>query len=94
MPYWTHDIGGFFSKGSNGEYPNGIEDPAFQELYTRWFQFGAFSPIFRSHGTDHAKRGLAVQRAKSGVLPGTFEDTAPQVPIDALHLLSGLVCNG
>ncbi|MEL7145764.1 MAG: TIM-barrel domain-containing protein, partial [Bacteroidota bacterium] len=52
VPYWTHDIGGFFSKGSNGQYPKGIEDPAFQELYTRWFQFGAFTPIFRSHGTD------------------------------------------
>ncbi|UII77670.1 PA14 domain-containing protein [Flagellimonas sp. HMM57] len=52
VPYWTHDIGGFFSKGSNGEYPKGIEDPAFHELYTRWFQFGAFTPIFRSHGTD------------------------------------------
>jgi len=47
IPYWTHDIGGFFL----GSYRNGIDDPAYQELYTRWFQFGAFSPIFRSHGT-------------------------------------------
>jgi len=28
-----------------------VNDPAFRELYVRWFQFGAFSPIFRSHGT-------------------------------------------
>ncbi len=49
MPYWNSDIGGFFS-GRN--YPNGIKDVAFQELYTRWFEFAAFCPIFRSHGTD------------------------------------------
>jgi alpha-D-xyloside xylohydrolase len=32
-------------------YPDGGSDPAFQELYVRWFQFGAFCPVFRSHGT-------------------------------------------
>lgn len=51
VPYWTHDIGAFFPTGAGGQYPKGIEDPAYQELYVRWFQFGAFTPIFRSHGT-------------------------------------------
>lgn len=53
IPYWTHDIGAFFPghPSYGGDYPEGIEDPAYQELYVRWFQFGAFSPIFRSHGT-------------------------------------------
>lgn len=51
IPYWTHDIGAFFPSGNGGEYPNGIADPAYCELYARWFQFGAFTPIFRSHGT-------------------------------------------
>jgi alpha-D-xyloside xylohydrolase len=27
------------------------DDPAYRELYTRWFQFGTFCPIFRAHGT-------------------------------------------
>lgn len=36
----------------NGEYDGGVADPAYCELYTRWLQFGAFLPIFRSHGTD------------------------------------------
>ena len=27
------------------------DDPAYRELFVRWFQFGAFSPIFRVHGT-------------------------------------------
>jgi hypothetical protein len=26
------------------------DDPAYQELYTRWFEFGVFCPIFRTHG--------------------------------------------
>ena len=44
MPYWTTDIGGFISGGN-------LEDAKFRELFVRWFQFGAFSPIFRVHGT-------------------------------------------
>ena len=52
IPYWTSDIGGFQVTQRGGEFPNGLADDAFKELYTRWFQFGAFSPIFRSHGTD------------------------------------------
>ena len=49
-PYWTYDIGGFYIDDMGGLYPNGIDDPAFRELYTRWFQYGAFTPLFRSHG--------------------------------------------
>lgn len=51
IPYWTHDIGAFFPSGRGGLYPEGCKDPAYQELYVRWFQFGAFTAIFRSHGT-------------------------------------------
>jgi alpha-D-xyloside xylohydrolase len=51
IPYWTTDIGGFLPDSQGGMYPEGGSDPAFQELYVRWFQFGAFCPVFRSHGT-------------------------------------------
>jgi len=51
IPYWTHDIGAFFPSGRGGLYNQGVDDPAYRELYVRWFQFGAFTPIFRSHGT-------------------------------------------
>jgi alpha-D-xyloside xylohydrolase len=44
-PYWTTDIGGYWPA-----FPGAIEQPAYQELYTRWFEFGAFCPIFRTHG--------------------------------------------
>ncbi|OQR89318.1 glycoside hydrolase [Achlya hypogyna] len=40
--YWSHDIGGFLHGA----------DP---ELYTRWVQWGVFSPIFRSHSTKDAR---------------------------------------
>jgi len=49
IPYWTSDIGGYISKVS----PDGIPDwslPQYRELFTRWFQFGTFSPIMRIHG--------------------------------------------
>jgi len=57
LPYWTLDIGAFFIKQGtpwywSGEYETGTEDSAFRELYVRWFQYGAFLPIFRAHGTD------------------------------------------
>ncbi len=57
IPYWTVDIGAFFVKHGeawywNGDYPEANGDPAYRELYTRWFQFGAFLPMFRAHGTD------------------------------------------
>jgi alpha-D-xyloside xylohydrolase len=47
FPYWNSDIGGFFP---SGQYPKGVKDPAFQELYTRWQQFAALTPMMRSHG--------------------------------------------
>jgi alpha-D-xyloside xylohydrolase len=45
LPYWTTDIGGFFRPGKS-QYT----DETYRELLTRWFQWGAFCPIFRVHG--------------------------------------------
>ncbi|MFI3263697.1 MAG: TIM-barrel domain-containing protein [Rikenellaceae bacterium] len=52
IPYWTHDAGGFFrdANSMNPIYDNQYTNKEFIELYARWFQFGAFSPIFRIHG--------------------------------------------
>lgn len=52
LPYWTFDIGGYTLACQGGDFMNGFKDPAYQELYTRMFQFGAFAPIFRSHGSE------------------------------------------
>ena len=40
--WWTSDIGAY----ANGD----VNDPVFQELLVRWFQFSALTPIFRLHG--------------------------------------------
>jgi alpha-D-xyloside xylohydrolase len=47
IPYWNTDIGAFF-----GGDP---KDPKYAELFARWFQFGAFCPMFRVHGTGKSK---------------------------------------
>ncbi|KAA6308255.1 Alpha-xylosidase BoGH31A, partial [termite gut metagenome] len=58
VPYWTMDIGGFaaerrYEEGQRMFDKTGKENAdlkEWRELYTRWFQFGAFAPLFRSHG--------------------------------------------
>ena len=52
LPYWSFDIGAFLIASYDGLFTYGAKDPAYQELYTRMFQFAAFCPIFRSHGSD------------------------------------------
>lgn len=71
MPYWTLDIGAFFTVNEKfenrgcgcsqdssmkwfwrGDYDEGVHDLGYRELYVRWFQYGTFLPMFRSHGTD------------------------------------------
>ena len=52
IPYWNTDIGGFFAGAYNRGWSEGAKNPSFQELYVRWLQFGAFTPMMRSHGTD------------------------------------------
>jgi alpha-D-xyloside xylohydrolase len=49
IPYWNTDTGGFFGNRSSG---NGDPaNPKYQELFSRWFQFSAFCPMFRVHGS-------------------------------------------
>jgi alpha-D-xyloside xylohydrolase len=58
LPYWTLDIGAFFVRKKPelwfwcGDYDQGVDDLGYRELYARWFQYGAFLPMFRAHGTD------------------------------------------
>ena len=51
IPWWTSDIGGFIG--------GDIKDPAFHELLIRWFEWGAFCPIFRLHGERAPLKELA-----------------------------------
>lgn len=60
FPYWTTDIGGFFRP--RDQYTS----TAYHELLVRWFEFGAFCPIFRIHGyqseTEMWKYGPEVEQ--------------------------------
>lgn len=44
-PFWTTDIGGYWMPDQQSP-----DSAAYQELYARWFEFGTFCPIFRTHG--------------------------------------------
>ena len=60
IPYWNTDTGGFFI---------GIPDAAaYAELFTRWFQFSAFCPMFRVHGTDRPKEMWRFDSATQKIL--------------------------
>ena len=62
--YWSHDIGGHMP---------GVVEP---ELYTRWVQFGAFSPILRTHTTKNPlaeRRIWAYPEPYSAILRATFQ---------------------
>ena len=51
IPYWTFDIGGFCVENRYTRAAEGSEDlNEWRELNTRWYQFGSFCPLFRSHG--------------------------------------------
>jgi alpha-D-xyloside xylohydrolase len=51
IPYWTMDIGGFSVPARfSAERPKPEDVEEWRELYTRWFEFGVFTPLVRSHG--------------------------------------------
>jgi alpha-D-xyloside xylohydrolase len=60
IPYWTTDIGGFFRPQDQ------YKSAAYHELLIRWFEYGAFCPIFRIHGykteTEMWKFGPEVEK--------------------------------
>jgi len=79
IPYWGTDIGGF------------VPTQEFTaELYLRWFQFGAFSTLFRSHGRNWKLRlpwgwntgdpgPIEISRYQGAALPDASELHNPQV---------------
>ena len=48
IPYWNTGLGGFFA-WENG---NAVDNPAYHELHVRWYEWGAFQPIMRSHNSS------------------------------------------
>ncbi len=60
IPYWNTDIGGFVGRNPH--------DPDYRELFIRWFQFGAFCPIMRNHGTNDRKEVWQFDAAAEAIL--------------------------
>lgn len=77
MPYWTTDTAGYTSP-----YKDEPNNPEYQELYTRWFEFTTFCPILRTHGHRSANELfsygpqtptlVAYDRLRSRMLPYTY----------------------
>ncbi len=42
IPWWTTDIGGFMT--------DDVNDPDFQQLLIRWYEFAVYTAVFRMHG--------------------------------------------
>jgi len=62
--YWSHDIG--------GHMPGAVEP----DLYTRWVQFGAFSPILRTHtgnNPDTERRIWAYPEPYASIMRAAFQ---------------------
>jgi alpha-glucosidase len=69
--YWSHDIG--------GHMPGAVEP----ELYTRWIQFGVYSPILRTHTTknpDSERRIWAYPEPYSEILRESFHQRYAMQP--------------
>ena len=73
QPKWGMDIGGFNQQDGQ------ITNPT-PELYTRWIQFGAFTPVFRVHGNNYHQRQ-----------PWFYGDTAEEVTKRAIQLRYSLM---
>lgn len=83
IPYWTTDIGAFFVKKSNfwywdGDFDMTIQDAGYRELYARWFQWAAFLPIFRAHGTDCRREMWEFNCGGNSSLEGNFFEAMKQ----------------
>ena len=62
LPWWTTDIGGF--------HGGDIRSEEFRECFVRWFEFGAFCPVFRTHGF---REPLVVEPGKPAFKAGNAE---------------------
>lgn len=73
LPYVHSDAGGFAAA-----------DQADAELYTRWLQFAAFTPVFRPHGTALGDYDKTVKNIPSE--PAYWDEPAKSIVRSYIHL--------
>jgi alpha-D-xyloside xylohydrolase len=78
LPWWTTDIGGF-----HGGDPG---DPEYRELIVRWFQYGAFCPLFRLHGFREPRMPFGVDQTGGPNEAWSFGEAAYARITDVLFL--------
>ena len=60
IPYWSMDIGGYWPQPRFRAEPMAPADAEeWQELSTRWTEFGAMVPVFRAHGEAPPAREIS-----------------------------------
>jgi alpha-D-xyloside xylohydrolase len=85
LPYWTTDIGGFFRPA------NQLADDGYNELYSRWVEFGTFCPIFRVHGSAGTTEIWNFPAATQTVFK-TYDDLRYRL-LPYTYSLAGMVTN-
>ena len=83
LPYWTTDIAGY-----GWPYERDTRDPDYQELYVRWFQYGVFCPILRTHG--HRVNDTNELFSYGTQTPSLIALRQAALPAAALYLFAGL----
>jgi alpha-D-xyloside xylohydrolase len=78
IPWWTTDIGGF-----HGGDP---DDPEYRELIVRWFQYGAFCPLFRLHGNREPVMPFGLSQTGDPNEPWSYGEQAYEHIKEALFL--------
>ena len=69
-PNWSTDIGGYTMEPRFLK-PSPADLDEWRELNLRWFQFGAFSPLFRSHGENIHREIFEIAPAGSAMYRST-----------------------
>ena len=82
IPWWTSDIGGF-----HGGDPS---DPAYQELFARWFEFGTFCPLMRVHGHREPREDVASDNPGGPNEIWSYGEEVAQICARYIHLREAL----
>ncbi|MBR4235073.1 MAG: DUF4968 domain-containing protein [Clostridia bacterium] len=95
MPFWTQDTGAFFVKQGkpwywDGEYEQGFDDPEYRELFVRWYEYAAFLPVFRGHGTDIRRELTRLKGKEYGAVLRSNRLRYRLLPY--IYSLAGLTC--
>jgi alpha-D-xyloside xylohydrolase len=88
-PYWTTDTGGYTMEPRLARARDGEALAEWRELNARWFQFSAFSPILRVHGTDRPRGDVEHRRRDDGRLQDRARVRPPALCALPLHLFGG-----